>query len=419
MALSKYTYRLDNGDTVYFLNGISEEFFKVAKENADKVEYLLKNEDDCKDTFPKFYEKMYAGKFLTNNLEQEQKAIIQKYTSRKEPNLFRLMVLPTYQCNLRCWYCTQEHENFFISDETVRRIKKLIDSKVQRPDIYFFTLSWFGGEPLICYETVVELTKYASEKCKEFGKVFNSDITTNSTLLNEKRIKELISLGITSYQITIDGCKDFHDKIKILQNESAFAKAMRNIELVAKGNAKCTIRFNYTHKNLNPEAIIKDLKSHLSQETLEKCDFMMYKVWQEDATLVDNGKVSILFNSAREIGLKPGFGTLGLCYADFLNFCCVFPNGKVSKCDNDNPKNLTSVLEEDGSISWTKQITDIPDVKPGDGSICSTCKYYPVCFGPCIGKRQHLKKLDTCVFNEPYVKEMLLNFCRAIDKNSI
>ena len=229
----------------------------------------------------------------------------------------------------------------------------------------------------------------------------------------------MISLGITSYQITIDGCKDFHDKIKILNKESAFAKAMRNIELVAKGNAKCTIRFNYTHKNLNPEAIIKDLKSHLSQETLGKCDFMIYKVWQEDATLVDNDKVSALFNSAREIGLKPGFGALGLCYADFLNFCCVFPNGKASKCDNDNPKNLTSVLEEDGSISWTKQISDIPDVKPGDGSICSTCKYYPVCFGPCIGKRQHLKKLDSCVFNEPYVKEMLLNFCRAIDKHSI
>ena len=78
MALSKYTYRLDNGDTVYFMNGISEEFFKVEKEKADKVEYLLKNEDECKETFPTFYEKMYAGNFLTDNLEQEQEAITRK-----------------------------------------------------------------------------------------------------------------------------------------------------------------------------------------------------------------------------------------------------------------------------------------------------------------------------------------------------
>ena len=141
MALSKYTYRLDNGDTVYFMNGISEEFFKVEKEKADKVEYLLKNEDECKETFPTFYEKMYAGNFLTDNLEQEQEAITRKYTSTKEPNLFRLMVLPTYQCNLRCWYCTQEHEKFSLYPMKRFVVSRNLSIKTYRGPTYTFSPS--------------------------------------------------------------------------------------------------------------------------------------------------------------------------------------------------------------------------------------------------------------------------------------
>lgn len=58
MVISKFTYRLNSGDSVYFMNGISEEFFKVTKENADKVEYLLTHEDECSATFPSFFKKM-------------------------------------------------------------------------------------------------------------------------------------------------------------------------------------------------------------------------------------------------------------------------------------------------------------------------------------------------------------------------
>lgn len=61
MALSKYTYRLDNGDTVYFMNGISEEFFKVEKEKADKVEYLLKTRMNARKLSLRFTKRCMLG----------------------------------------------------------------------------------------------------------------------------------------------------------------------------------------------------------------------------------------------------------------------------------------------------------------------------------------------------------------------
>lgn len=401
------------------MNGISEKFFKVSTSSADKVEYLLEHEKECLEQFPSFYEKMRKGYFIVDNDQVDESLLTKKFTDVKHPEIFRLMILPTYQCNLRCWYCTQDHENYFMSKEIINRIKKLIDRELKRDDIKHLTLSWFGGEPMLCYDTVITLTEYAKNKCAELGKTFSSDMTSNSTLMDADKIATLISLGVRSYQITIDGPKKIHDKIKRLNEYSAFKRAMENIEILATSNVHCGVRFNYTHKNLKPDAIIADLKSHLSSKALKNCTFMLYKVWQEDAKTISEKDVSSLFNQARKIGMITRFASLGLCYADYRNFCCVFPNGKVSKCDNDNPKNITSELNADGTIEWSKQVSDVREITPGDNSACSICQFYPICWGPCIGKRQNMVSFDKCAYREGLIAEMLIKQCRSLDPDSI
>lgn len=415
MKRSKYTYRLEYGDSVYFLNGLSQQFFKVGTEKADNVDYLLTHADECKEVLPTFYQKMTDGLFITNSAEDEANVLLQKYNAVKQPHLFRLMVLPTYQCNLRCWYCTQNHEDLFISRETVNRIKSLIKKIMDDDEIKNFILSWFGGEPILCYDTVVELTTYAKNECEKAGKNFGCDITTNSTLLDHARINELIALGVNSFQITIDGTKEVHDKIKRLEKGSAYEKALENIEIIALAGVSCNVRFNYTKKNLNPEGIISDLKSHLSTEALKNCNFLLYKVWQEDSNCIPQKDVDRLFSGVKELGMRPRFSILDLCYADFKNFCSIFPNGKLAKCDNLDPENLTSEILEDGTIQWSDQITQVQEIKPEDGSFCAECKYYPMCWGPCQGRRQRLGKLDKCPFDEKYMNDMLINYCRNID----
>ncbi len=419
MIKSKYIYKLRHGDSVYFLSGLSDKFFKTSAENTQKVEALLDSMEEHKELFPTFYDKMKRFNFLVDSTKEEEELLSAKYDASLEPHLFRIMVLPTYQCNLRCWYCTQEHEDYFMGEEIVARIKKLVDRVMEMPEITNVTLSWFGGEPLLCYDTVVDLCSYVKNACEESGKIFFSDMTTNGTLLDKERIAELTSLGIKTFQITIDGAKAVHDTVKRLPSESAFEKVMENIEAIAGTDASCMVRFNYTHKNLNPEAITNDLKSYLSEEARKKCSFMIYKVWQEDASLVKQEDVDNLFFKASDSGMYTRFATMGKCYADFQNFCCIYPNGKVSKCDNDNPKNLTSQLNEDGTITWSDQITKVPVIRPGDGSVCSSCRFFPVCWAPCFGHRQKPGYANECRFDEPYVEEILLNYCRSTEKASI
>ena len=46
-------------------------------------------------------------------------------------------------------------------------------------------------------------------------------ITTNGSLLTERMIDRMIDLDFTDYQITLDGCKENHNKTKfnnVIQN---------------------------------------------------------------------------------------------------------------------------------------------------------------------------------------------------------
>ena len=54
-------------------------------------------------------------------------------------------------------------------------------------------------------------------------------MTTNSLLLTSERIKELGGLGVRSFQITIDGCREKHNQVKRDKDNAAFDKAVNNV----------------------------------------------------------------------------------------------------------------------------------------------------------------------------------------------
>lgn len=351
-------------------------------------ETIINNPDDNRESFCAFIDRMLAQGFVVEDDTDELDRVKQKFEALTRPWEYYLMVLPTYQCNLRCWYCTQNHAELWMSDETLGRIKKLIANKLSDDEITHFRLSWFGGEPLLAYDKVLELTTFARDYCKEHGKTFSCDITSNATLLTPERIEVLREAGVTSYQITIDGDRATHDSIKVLANRSAYDKTLANVDLIAR-HTKCTLRFNYTHENLKPEAIITDLKEKISEESFKNLYFFIYKVWQENREDVDQREVDRLFKLGCETGMHSGYSRFGLCYVDQKHFDCVWPNGSVGKCDNQSPDTNQASLEADGTVSW---IIDQEALKPQlfgeEQSECDQCQYLPICWGPCISKRE-------------------------------
>lgn len=392
MRPSKYNYKAPFGEHTIFFNGITEAFFHVPNERAGVYETIINNPDENSEAFSSFVDKMKTQGFVVEDEVDELELVKRKFESLIRPWEYYLMVLPTYQCNLRCWYCVQNHDDMWMSDETAGRVKKRIAAKLSDPEITSFRLSWFGGEPLLSYDRVLELTTFARDYCKEHDKTFSCDITSNATLLTPERIEALREAGVTSYQITIDGDRATHDSIKVLANRSAYDKTLANVDALAK-HTHCTLRFNYTHENLKPEAIIADLKEKISEESLKNLYFFIYKVWQENREDVDQKEVDKLFKLGCDAGMHSGYSRFGLCYTDQKHFDCIWPDGHIGKCDNQSPETTPAILDENGNA-------DLGDyegrlrlrILDGTQSECDQCRFLPICWGPCVAKREDMLK---------------------------
>ncbi|MCM1348233.1 MAG: SPASM domain-containing protein [Firmicutes bacterium] len=291
-----------------------------------------------------------------------------------------------------------------LDSEKINRIKTHMKLMISRDDINKLFLSWFGGEPLLSFDIVLEITQWASNLAKNLNKQFSATITTNGTLLTPKRILALKDAGVGHYQITIDGDKDTHDKTKVLGKLSAYATTLANVSEIIK-HTPVSLRFNYTKTNLIPQKIIEDLDKFLSKQNREKIRLLLFKVWQEDVDAIDDAKIENLIKRALSIGIVPRVADVGMCYADQFNFDCIFSNGYVGKCDNHNPYSMKGEIDSEGYITWKRETQSFKPVLEQKDNECLRCNYLPICFGPCPSKRERMLNDSgniSCQFNDKH-----------------
>lgn len=153
----------------------------------------------------------------------------------------------TDSCNLACKYCFVQQKPHFITLETAkqavdwiannRKIKNEMPNltKIQKADINFF-----GGEPMLLYNEIIEpLVLYSEEK---YGDSITFGITTNGTLLNEERI-DFFANHHFNMLLSIDGNKTTQDFNRPQRNgEGSFDLIEKNIPYLLKKFPYITFR---------------------------------------------------------------------------------------------------------------------------------------------------------------------------------
>jgi uncharacterized protein len=420
MKASRFNYIVPNGEKVIIFNELTEFFFEVPKEKVHIYTTIISNPDEYTKSFIPFILRMKNQGFVLDDEIDETELLDEKFRQVQSEDLYHIMILPTYQCNLRCWYCIQDHQNMWMSDEIVLQIKSLVQKKIEDPDIKKCRLSWFGGEPLLCYSKIIDLTSYIKNLCSKNNKTFICDITTNGTLLNRDLIRQLKDVGVTTYQITIDGDKLTHDSIKVLSKGSAYDKTLENINIITESTS-CVLRFNYTHENLKPENIIKDLKAKINTDNRHNVTFLLYKVWQEAEDTINHNEVDTLVHLSSDMGLNPLMPTCNLCYADKKHFDCIFPNGKVEKCDNESPNSAHGLLSQ-GKIVWNGDTISHLPAYQNEFFPCRACKYLPICWGPCVARRGNMlknKQSGLCMYSDKdsQMRQYIINRCANVKRS--
>lgn len=394
MKPSKYNICLPYDDRFVIFNGVTKRFFLVSSQNKDAFLQILASPDNYQDQYAPFLKRMADEGFIIGNAVNELEIIKHQYQTKNQSETYQLMILPTYSCNVSCWYCTQHHENIWLTDIDVEKIKRHISFYIEKHHLKGIHLSWFGGEPLMGFKYIKNITSYTKEYCQKQHLEYENTITTNGILLNKEILEIMKEHNFSFFQITIDGTKEEHDKTKITKGKSAYEIVLNNICSITKTlpNAEICLRYNYTKKNLNPQDIIYDLNTYLPENVRKHIRLSIMKVWQQDEKEISREMINQLIDLAENSGYRTSVGGgFDTCYVDNTHFNCIYPNGKVDKCDNSNMKACRGHIEDNGDLIWdTNVIFKEHTIFSTANNECVRCRFLPVCYGPCPKERDKM-----------------------------
>lgn len=406
MKPSKYNICLPYDDRFVIFNGITKRFFLVSSQNKEAFLQILSAPNEFKEQYAPFLQRMAKEGFIIEDDVDELEIIKQEYQAKNQSEIYQIMIMPTYSCNVSCWYCTQHHQNICLSHSDVEIIKKHISFYIEKHHLRGIHISWFGGEPLMGFKHIKAITSYTKEYCQKHKLEYKNTITTNGILISRDVLKIMRDHNFVFFQITIDGKKDDHDKTKFIKGESAYERVMRNICLITEilPKAEINLRYNFTKQNLRPQDIIHDMNSYLPENVRKHIMLSIMKVWQQDENEIEKEEINKLIDLAEDSGYRTSVGGgFDTCYVDNNHFNCVYPNGKVDKCDNSEMLACRGQIAENGDIIWNTSISFLEHtILSSNDNECIQCPFLPMCYGPCPKEREKMSQNHslTCRFQD-------------------
>ena len=160
----------------------------------------------------------------------------------------------SHDCNLRCEYCfagkgDYEQGRMVMNEETgLKAIDFLLENSGDRE---FLELDFFGGEPLMNFDVVKKVVKYARSKEEEYGKTFRFTITTNGMLLTDDKI-EYINKEMSNVVLSIDGRREVNDRVRTrVDGTGCYDRIIGNFQKLVeqRGDKEYYVRGTFTKYN--------------------------------------------------------------------------------------------------------------------------------------------------------------------------
>lgn len=342
-------------------------------------------------------ERWLYGGFLVENHLDERSEIYQKFKNAKENKNLSLIICPTLGCNLRCGYCYEgsQSEIEFMKDSVADDIIEF----VRKGSYENIALTWYGGEPLLAVDRILDLQR----KIGSIAKIASSSIITNGVLLTPEVFSKLTKVGIDRFQITLDGSEQYHDSRRVTHSMGGtFAKIVSNLR-----NINCSLHYLSLRVNVdksNAESFLDLMDFFSKDEVLRKYIGVLYparvtawptlpKKWK-DLCLNNDEFNEYYFELADKVYALYGLNLIKLpetknmyCGASADNSYVVGPSGELYKCwiSVGNPKaTVGNIANQNIDINpsekkfWNEW--DISKIET-----CSKCKFLPLCMGGCAG----------------------------------
>ena len=306
-----------------------------------------------------------------------------------------LIIMPTEKCDFNCGYCYEDFELGRMKPETILSVKRLIDNRMS--EISNLDVNWFGGEPLLAYDIILEIMGHVT-KTKRNGVTLNSEITTNGYALTKERFARLIELGTSQYQISFDGDREEHDKLRVKRDgKPTFDTIWGNIRKAQSTDLDFIIMIRM-HVNRDNELSMERLLRRVNNEIGNDKRFVFYirklsrlggkndealPILMEDSSSVGNLITMAHEMNYKTIDLKKNPDDQYVCYAARPNAFIIRSDGSLSKCTVGlyNDHNKIGKILSDGTLKidnekaslWSRGL-----FTGNDGELGCPAKNFPV-----------------------------------------
>lgn len=207
-----------NSGAVHLLDDISYAVSGLIDENMTEkcpesvVEALPQYAaDDVREAYGELYELKKAGQLFA----EDDYIDVSRYIPVGAP-VKALCLHVAHDCNLRCKYC-------FASTGDFGQGRKIMPPEVAKKAIDFviarsgkrrnIEVDFFGGEPLMAWDTVTQTVDYARSLEEKYNKKFRFTITTNGLLLDEDK-RKYINENMDNCVLSLDGRREVNDEFR-------------------------------------------------------------------------------------------------------------------------------------------------------------------------------------------------------------
>ena len=278
-------------ELAYTLLDYYNEEGQINKDKALKeLENKYKNEDII-DTINELDRLIEEGTLFSKDIYKEY---IPKWEMKSVVKALCLHI--AHDCNMRCKYCFAS-EGDYECPKTLMSLevgKKAIDFVIENSDKRKnIEIDFFGGEPLLNFDTVKGIVEYARSLEEKYNKNFRFTITTNTLLLDDDKI-DYINKNMSNIVLSIDGRKETNDRMRVrVDNSGTYDKILPVAKKVAslRNQDNYYVRGTFTRYNLDFANDVLHLADQgfeqISIEPVVAADGVGYEIREEDIEIAN------------------------------------------------------------------------------------------------------------------------------------
>lgn len=271
--LNGYNIVLDiNSGAVHVVDEIAYDIISLF-ENKSKDE-IIKNmvekysnrlnitEEEIEECYNQIEELKNSNQLFTEDTFRDMASKLKEKTS----GVIKALCLHiAHTCNLNCSYCfaSQGKYNGQRGIMSLEVGKKAIDFLVSNSGTRRnLEVDFFGGEPLMNFEVVKEIVKYARGIEKKVNKNFRFTLTTNGMLIDDDVI-EFANKEMSNVVLSLDGRKSVHDKFRVdYAGNGSFDRIVPKFQKLVKAREGKNYYMRGTFTHNNPD-FLEDIKTML------------------------------------------------------------------------------------------------------------------------------------------------------------